>query len=713
VLYPLWDANLKVGHSVRTVKECVAAAKDRFETLTTLLSARIVAGDAGLMVELEAALARLVFGRPLSPRLVDEERRRRRTEPYPLMAADVKAGRGCLRTLQGFWWERRRAALLGLDHEPAAEDEEAALAALLAIRNALHVGAGRAFDSYLFDLREPAARWLGSDVLTVGGRLCSARRTVERLAQHHWPDLLVSGERTDRIGVRVARNVRSRLRSPPHEEAGGAVAIARNAATGRANMALSTEVHRRLAAKVDDPWTEADRAAFVELIGAGERGQAAFGWLEKAGWLERQFPEWAAVSALPQVAPFHEHPVDAHLWRTVDEMRALIDHPDPFTAGILEELGSTEELILAAFLHDVGKGTRRDHAEVGAEKTAGFLRRAGFGPTTQADVVPAVRHHLLLARIATRADTGNPDVIDAVADAMQRLRLLQIVYMLTIADARATARGMWTEWKATLLRELYIRVAGRFGVPGPETATIDPNQVTELAGGKFSVRDVAEHLSTMPDEYAAATAPSDVLWHLEALSMPADPVALAVDPSGRRVAVVGPDRSGFLLAVCRAFSAARVAVLDARLHTRGDGTVLDVFEVRDDRSGEPVPARRWAQVEETLAAVLLGRSDVRAVVEQRASAYPGSARTEVRVNALPSDSRRNTVLEIRAPDRVGLLATFAEALHSEGLDVHLARVDTRAGEAIDIFHVRRLGLPVRTESELTAMCRRLEDRIRS
>ena len=176
--------------------------------------------------------------------------------------------------------------------------------------------------------------------------------------------------------------------------------------------------------------------------------------------MDREFPEWGPVATAPQLAPFHDHPVGAHLWRTVDEMQAMIND-DGDTAEIVDEVGSTEELLLAAFLHDIGKARGGNHEIVGAELAATFLRRAGFGPATIGVVVNAVRLHLLLAQTATRRDIADPAVIDEVAATVGDLHHLQVLYLLTIADLRATGTTMWNEWRATLLRRLYRRVARR------------------------------------------------------------------------------------------------------------------------------------------------------------------------------------------------------------------------------------------------------------
>jgi [protein-PII] uridylyltransferase len=153
-------------------------------------------------------------------------------------------------------------------------------------------------------------------------------------------------------------------------------------------------------------------------------------------------------------------------------------------------------------------------------------------------------------------------------------------------------------------------------------------------------------------------------------------------------------------------------VHDARLYTRADGVVIDSFEVRDDRSGATVEVDRWPKVQKTLAGLESNGRALRDLVRQRAAAYDSGRQMPVTVRPRPELPQLNTVLEVRATDRVGLLVDIVEALYAEGLDLHLARIDTRANQAIDVLHVSRSGAPIRDDEELAALCRRLEDRIR-
>jgi [protein-PII] uridylyltransferase len=714
VLYPLWDAGLKVGHAVRTVAENRQAGSD-LETLTSLLSARLVTGDAELFEKLITVVTDMVRKRPLASSLVHQERQRRALEPYPTMTADVKEGRGALRTHQGFWWERRRAELLGLPVDVPSDEEDAARASLLSIRNSLHSAAGRASERFVVDLRAGAAAWLETDVHSIAADLTAALHIGDRLADRRWPDLHAEQDPMIGYGRRVFGAIRSRFsKSAEDEEPSDEVlALAVMAAGRREGVWFTQEEEATVRNAPVEPWTESDRAAFVKLLSAGARGRTVFGRLEEFGWVRREFPEWEVVATAPQLAPFHDHPVGTHLWRAADEMRALIDGGGE-TGEIADEVGSTEELLLAAFLHDIGKARGGNHALVGAELAAGFMRRTGFGAATIGVVVDAVRHHLLLSEAATRRDIADLAVIDEVASLVGDIHQLDVLYLLTIADLRATGTTMWNDWRASLLERLYrsVRVAIEAGGAAPATPSVDA--IMDQASIGVDRRHVEEHVAAMPAGYLDSTTPGDVLWHLEVAQDLEGPALIAVDGEDPgRVLVVGSDRSGFLLTVSRVFTANGVGVMDARFRTRTDGIAFDTFRVCNDQTGAPVAANKWDKVSDDLVAALVENRDVRGELRERARVYqqPGLDRRAVRVRT--GVSGRFTQVEIKAPDRIGLLADIAEALYGEGLDIYLARIDTMGGEARDTFYVRRMGgVALRDEAELAGLRGRLADRLR-
>ncbi len=715
VFYPMWDANLKVGHSVRTVKEALSGAKSHFETLTSLLTMRFVAGDAALVAELESALGQWLKGRPLATRLAEAERERRHVDPYPVMAADLKNGRGGLRTFQGFGWERRRAQMQRppLSSAAATEAEAEALVELLRIRNALHAAAGRAVDVFVQELREPAAKWLGVDVPELAARLCRALEVGDRLAEQRWPDLLPGhGDPMVAVGRRVFGRVTRRFRSaaaPATHDSPLALAV--RAAARPEGVWLDSVETARVRASAAHAWEAADRDALVDLLSAGARGRAAFRLLDQLGWVAEHLPEWQVVRALPQLAPFHEHPVDAHLWRTVDEMRRLIERGGADERAIAEDVGSTEELLLAALLHDIGKGHGGRHAEVGADIARRFLRDSGFGAATIAVVTKAVRHHLLLSETATRRDLDDPNVIAAVADAVEDRHTLNVLYLLTIADLAATGRSLWSAWKASLLRALYGRVEAVLA--GEEASR--PDRLAALIRATADHGDhegLMQHAAAMPDAYLATTDPDDVLWHAGVLE--SDPavadVAVRAGDIHDTALVVGRDRRGFLRAVAGVFALHGISILSARLFTRRDGTAVDVFRVCDDRTAGSVPAERWERVRRDLVGALEGAVDLGAQLAERAQVYRREKEpsTPARVRLPEGASAHYTVIEVRCGDRVGRLAEIVEALYTANLDIALAMLDTRAGEVVDTFYVRRGGHPLRGAEEQDRLVRDLE-----
>jgi len=644
VFRPLWDAKLRVGHAVRTVKESAQAAKERVDTHTTLLTSRLVTGDEDLFARLMVEIAGVTRARPLRRHVVSEEMERRRHSPYLLMATDVKTGRGGLRTLHGFDWERRREELIGRFSADSVAEEGTARERLLQVRNALHAVAGRAYDVFSPDLREPVARWLGVDQMEAAGWLVEAMETVDHLAARRWPEILESGRRG------VFGRLKGKAPTPTGTRAPG-------------------------------------REELIWILESGEAGRVALERLWQGSHLDEVFPEWGTVRSLPQLAPFHEHPVAAHLWRTVDEMGRLSTEEAHF-ARIASEVDAPDLLTLSAFLHDIGKGHGGDHSEIGAGLARHVCQRLGMSPEETDLVEGSVRHHLLLPLTATRRDLDDPAVIDEIAETVGSLRLLQVLYLLTVADSRATGPSMWNAWKATLLRTLFVRCAGRYGADRvPEIGTT--LQEVAVAVGADRSDELSAHLAGMPGEYLRSLSADEVVWHLDLIAGLDGVSGIGVragDPLHTAV-VVGHTRPGFRRQAAEVLAANGIDVLEARLLTRHDGVVVDSFRVRDDRTGAAVEDVKWDTVRNDLESALLGRLDTGSKLAARAAAYGSVGGDKPAVRGVIDDASGELVVTIKCADRVGRLAEILTVLHDCGLDIGLAKIDSREGEVVDTFHV--------------------------
>lgn len=641
---PLWDAGLRVGHSARTLDEAAAAARERVDTHTTLLTNRLVAGDPALVERLNDRVASVTRARPLRRHLEAAERERRRISPYLQMAPDVKLGRGGLRTIHGFDWERRREELIGRFSAESGKASEEARETLLQIRNALHVVTGRAHDVFSVELREPVARWLGLDPFTASQRLVAAMQVVDRQASRRWPEVVES----------EPSGLWSRLigRPPP------------------------------LSATAEPSLDE-----LMWILETGEKGRHAFERLREEGHLDRVLPEWEVVSSLPELAPFHEHPVAEHLWRTCDEMQALIVD-DGHYGRVAAEVGDAPALVLTAFLHDIGKGHGGEHASVGAGIAREFCDRMEIDPIMAGVIENAVRHHLALPVTATRRDIDDPAVIEEIAQTVGSLRLLQVLYLLAVADSKATGATVWSEWKAALLRTLFLRCAGMFGADRPVPTGTSRAQVLEAAGSQ-RVDGLTRHVDGMPSEYLRSVTTEEVLWHHELITTMQGTSNSGLREKGAAASavIVGRSRPGFRRLVAEALAANGVDVLEARMHTREDGLVVDSYEVRDDRTRGSIDDEKWGSFRFDLEQALIGSVDIGAKLARRVSAYrtPRGPRPVARGSF--DSASGELVITIECSDRIGRLAEILTILEDCGLEIRLAKIDSREGGVVDSFHV--------------------------
>ncbi|MDH3306645.1 MAG: HD domain-containing protein [Acidimicrobiia bacterium] len=687
ILYPLWDARLKVGHSLRTLREVEVAAHESFETFTALLTYRHVAGSSLLTESLGPSLTAAIRkdrGK-LARQLVHGELERRRSEPFFLLSGDVKSGRGSLRTLHTVAWDRARLACEGAEPDAPDHAEVQARNTLLEVRNALHAVAGRPQEVFGFDIRASAARWAGAGPEEFAERFQRARRVVDQIATERWPELVQISDPPRSAGGRWS--LRALRRSAVGQaERPSPLLLADEALQRVSGSGFSPDEELHIRRSGPPVWNEEDRAAFVRVLAAGNRGAGMIGRMVELGWVERALPEWAHTVAQPQYVPFHEFTVDGHLWRTVEELLAVTSGESVFLDAVTDDLGSADDLLVAGFFHDVGKGLPGDHATVGAGLTRQFLKRAHFRPAAARRIELAVRHHLLLPDTAMRRDLDDPSVIAMVARTVDDPQMLRLLYLLSIADWRATGQGVFTAWKSSLLQTLFVRVLHHLGGALPDNqSTI--SDIVEAAGGAFGKQRVAGHLDAMPAAYGDRFSPDEIARHLVLTTPFPEPgdVRLDVKASGAvtSLLVVSRDRPGFLADMAGVLALHDIDVLDARLTTGSQGLAVDVVSVQDALGGGSVPAEKWVSVRN----VLKDPGDLEADLAAKRHAYRHRTKPEGSVEVRTGQDGRYTTIEVRGPDSIGMLHDIARIIFDQGGDIHLAKIDTRAGLVIDVFYV--------------------------
>ncbi len=644
IWYPVWDSGTELDHAVRTVPQARRVARADLKVALGLLTARHVAGDPDLTERLRAGA--LEDWRSAAPaRLAElhgahDERARAFGELAFLLEPDLKEARGGLRDVHAI--QAVAAAWVAPAPGPKVRT---AYEQILDARHALHEVTGRRLDRLVLEEQDEVARALGlldGDVLL--RMLAGAARTVAYAVDHAF-------RQADRLRGRRLRR-RQAERRPLADgvvEQDGEVVLARAsdpasdptlvlraaAAAAQAGLPLAPRTLDRLTEcpPLPVPWPAAARDSLLALLGAGQAAVTVWEALDTEGLVTALIPDWERVRNRPQRNPLHTFTVDRHLAEAAAHAAALT-----------REVARPDLLLLAALLHDVGKGWPGDHSVTGEVVARDVGRRMGLPAPDVELVASAVRLHLLLPMIATRRDLDDPVTVKQVATTVRSRVLLELLHALAIADGLATGPAAWNDWKATLVADLVRRVEAVLdGYPMPGPVPLRDDQLALAADG----------------------APAAIV-------------------RGSEVTVVAPDRPGLLWRAAGVLASHRLVVRSANATSVGN-TAVTVFDVEPE-FGDPPDATLVAA---DLRRMLQGRLDVEDRLDRRARAVRPRAATipAPKVSLIDDASDTATVVEVRAHDAPGLLWRVGRALGECGLDVRAARVETLGAEVVDVFYV--------------------------
>jgi [protein-PII] uridylyltransferase len=657
--YPIWDAGLRLDHSVRSVAEAVAVAGADVKAGLGLLDARLVAGDAEVAGRLRSAT--LAGWRQSAARLLPQLRDLRRARARQvgelafLLEPDLKEAYGGLREGQVL----RAVAAAQLADEPGKDAEEA-YALLLDVRDELRRRAGRATDVLVHQERRAVAAALGrADEDALLREISLAGRRLAFVADETWRRVDAALVRRPRLSRRVRREplaegivrqgdeVVLAQGAKPATDAG--LLLRGAAAAAAAGLPLSPYTLKVLAAHappVPEPWPAELRWSFLRLLAGGRSAVAVLEQLDQAGLLARLLPEWDRVRSLPQHHPWHRFTVDRHLVETAAAAAELthdVDRPDL--------------LLIGALLHDIGKGCPGDHSEAGEPVAAAIATRMGFPPGDVAVIATLVRHHLLLPTTATRRDIDDPATVRRVGDTIGRdPAVLELLHALAQADGAATSSSAWSPWKAHLVAALVARVQAlvaptHAGQPEPVLHPSRPQVTSPVQGTGGAVE-----------------------------------VGVAEVADGQQITVTAPDRPGLLSCCAGVLALNQLDVRAAKVGVEGERATA-VFAVRPRFGRAPVAEILADGVRAALEGTLplAERLRQREVDYRQQGALAVPARLSWHDGEAPGAG--TGIVEVRAGDRAGLLYRLTAALAAEGLDVTSARVETLGGDAVDSFYV--------------------------
>lgn len=756
VLYLLWDVGFKVGHSVRSISECIRHSRTDQESKTALMDARRVAGDRSLFSEFrkrfdkEIKRGQEAFFKMRRDDLRSRHRKYSRT--VFLQEPNVKEGCGGMRDYQNILWVTRvkrgytsMAKLVDakLLTRTAYREIEDAYDFLHRVRNELHYQAGRGADQLTLRLQGVVSTNFRYPHRSILRRTEAFMRDYYRHTRNlyqHTTSLMeifqIEEEDNREQGLASFLTFRQRKR----EEFDGF--IAREDRIYPANQEIFKEDPHRLMRlfqhcqvrnlrlsppmrklvknhweDIDRPfrYNKANRETFEAILSRKGDVARTLRQMHRVGFLGRYLPEFGALDCLVQHEFYHRYTADEHTLRFIETIDALVDSDDPrlqLYRQLLIEIADPVALYLAILLHDSGRSENvREHIDGSAMLAQRLCNRLQVRGSRRQLIMFLVDHHLTFWRYATTKNIEDPKVVAEFARLMRNTTRLDALLLFTYADSNATSPDAWTGWKETLLRQLHASTRSYLS-DGKEKfnkiVRLEKESLHEQAlrtMGDDWADAIRDHFDRMPESYFRFRSPSSIPIHVRAVRQFLDKEAKSeggfecamqsldrADRGYSEIVIVSRDRPLFLEKVCCAIAAQGINILSADFHTRTDGVVVDIFRVC---------TTDFAPVTDTKAkeAILTTLYDLGDREQYDAGCYFKPKRNLLRpreeggiafpVRAYVSNDLdpHNTIIEIQAIDRIGLLHDLFHAINECGLDTVHARICTEKGAALDTLYV--------------------------
>jgi [protein-PII] uridylyltransferase len=747
-----WDIGIEVGHSIRTVAECFAEAAADITVQTTLIEARLLAGNPELFIDLEHGTRRNLNARDFyTAKKLELEQRHTKYQDTPYsLEPNCKESPGGLRDLQVILWIARAADLGTSWRELAARGvitrAEAAMlgkreALLQAIRVRLHLIAGRREDRLLFDHQNQLAQAFGH---TATG----SRRASEQLMQRYY----INCRWIIQLNTILLQNIASQLfpgaafearplnerfhverdmlaasdpavfeTYPPallecfhllqqHADLKGMTAPTLRA-LWRSRNRMNGEFRR-------DP---ANQKLFLSILQSPRGLVHELRRMNQWGILGRYLPPFKKIIGQMQHDLFHVYTVDQHILMVVRNVRRFtmleFAHEYPMCSRLIASFERHWLLFVAALFHDIAKGRGGDHSQLGRADARAFCRRHGISREDTELVVFLVEHHLTMSAVAQKQDLSEPETISRFAAIVKDERRLIALYLLTVADIRGTSPKVWNAWKGKLLEDLFRatrRLLGNQSAGGKFSFDSDLQEKQSEALrvlALYGFSDTAHQAlwSQLDMAYFLRHDAKEIAWQTRALVAridAAEPVVKArFSPIGEglEVMVYVRDQPDLFARICGFFDRLHLNILDAKIHTTRNGYALDTFLVLDTGSGGGYIGAHGqpALVERDLASALSAAAPLKDPITGRVSRQARHFAIEPTVNIRPDEKGQRHIMSVTAGDRPGLLYRIALALSRHGVNLQTAKITTLGERAEDVFLID--GGNLRNQKEVLAI----------
>ncbi len=727
----LWDTGLEVGHSVRTIDECIDESRKDITVQTALIEARLVAGNRRLFLQLTGAvkshLDRQTFFK--AKRLEQEQRHARYQDtPYSL-EPNIKESPGGLRDLQTIMWISHACDIGHGWHALSKRgfitaSEARALTGherfLKKLRTQLHFVAGRREDRLMFEYQTR----LASDQ---GLRATAHRRASEQLMERYYRSAKAVTQLNTILLQNLSAEVFPALRKTHHplddcfqieqelldardpeifEKNPSAILrsflLLEKHAELKGMTATTLRALWRARPRIDrgfrcDP---ANRALFLEILQQPRGLVHALRRMNQYSILGRYLPIFGKVVGQMQHDLFHVYTVDQHILMVVRNLRrfAMVEfaHEFPFCSRLMTGFERNWILYVAAIFHDIAKGRGGDHSALGRLEARKFCREHLISQQDSDLIEFLVGNHLMMSSVAQKQDLSDPAVIDRFLDVVENERKLTALYLLTVADIRGTSPKVWNAWKAKLLEDLFHATRQRMSgnpVPLAESIQAKQDEARRLLR-LYALRDGVESelWSKLDIPYFLRYEASEIAWQTRLLSarfnsiIPVVKARLSPVGEGLQVLIYTPDQNNLFAQICGFFESIAYSIVDAKVHTTRHGYALDTFQVMG--VGKSTDYRDMIRlVEHDLQMLLEQKGPLRTPAKGRLSRQLRHFPITPEVHIRPDENGQYSILSITAGDRPGLLYGISRTLGEYHLNLHTAKIATLGDRAEDTFLV--------------------------
>ena len=741
LLYFLWDLNLQIGHSVRTVDECIDLSKgDDTTILTSLLDGRIIMGDKELYDNFERILF-LELLPNISASFIEKKigENERRIEKFGssvyLLEPNIKEGEGGLRDIHSALWISQAkfkvkylADLLkkGIIIDQELKVFEKGLDFLLLIRSELQYLAQRAENRLRFEYQAKIAKFLGYKD--------TGLPAVERFMRIYYLRGNLIREYSKKLIERCIFKPKISFRSPKTVslddgliiQGGFLSASSRNIFQDHpANFMkcfeyadkFEVKMHKYLEDLIRDNVRNIDEgvrrdqelnASFLRLLKNGKDVSHVLFEMNRLRLLGHYLPEFGKIVCMVQHDAYHVYTVDIHSIFMIREIENLIngkyETEFPLLTKIAKGVSKRHILYLACLLHDMGKGEGRNHSQRGALMIPRIAEKIGL-PKEESDILQfMVKHHLIMPHFSQRRDLHDDSLVNRFAKSVKTLETLSLLYLLSFSDLRSVGPEVWTNWKGILLKELYLRTAslleeGEYKKESPEDrANRFIMDVIDTTSTEIPEEWVKSILESMPISYFSSFSPQKIAYHLRMIKKSGDGIGMDVifhpNEEYDEYTFWGFDEPGVFSKLCGVFAGNGINILGARIITREDGKILDVFYVNRLSKSTHREKNLWNKIFNDFNLVLKGEVDVEEVVSKRKRYKPIYVKMipkhPSRIKIDNKSSKTSTIIDVYAHDRVGLLYDITKALTNLGLNITYAKISTKVDQVADVFYVNEI-----------------------